>query len=179
MGPENICYPLPPERTWDQKPWVPPTKNLGPETMGYLPVNQQTPVKTLPSRRTTYVGGNKSLIKDGHLQHYLIFNSGHFEYSLDHLMIQGFFAFPETCQSSLGLKGARSRSLNKIMIFGIIFIFLLCGCLYNYDGFVVDGLTDNKSSTFLDHSTCKSKRHVVYIKTHKTGSSTITNIMYR
>ena len=102
-----------------------------------------------------------------------------FEYSRDHLMILGFFAFPETCQSSLGGKGVRSRSRNKIMIFGIIFIFLLCGWLYNYQGLVVDGLTDNKSSASSDYSTCKSKRHVVYIKTHKTGSSTITNIMYR
>ena len=47
-------YPAPPSQTWDG---VPPTIQTW---MGYPPrnVNRQTPVKTVPSRHTTYVGGN-------------------------------------------------------------------------------------------------------------------------
>ena len=96
-------------------------------------------------------------------------------------MIQAFFAITETCQRCLGHKFARSRSRNGIIILGIIFVLFFCGRFHNYNGLgvVVDRTTDNKSSAVLDFSTCKVKRHVVYIKTHKTGSSTITNIMYR
>ncbi len=29
------------------------------------------------------------------------------------------------------------------------------------------------------HPTCPPKHHLVYIKTHKTGSCTVTNLLYR
>ena len=55
----------PPKSETPPKIWDPPAQNLRPprksETWGPPPlnVNRQTPVKTVPSRRTTYAGGNE------------------------------------------------------------------------------------------------------------------------
>ena len=59
----------PKEGTWGQSLGYPPRKDMGPVEVlwdgdGVTPpppgVNRQTPVKTVPSRRTTYAGGNKT-----------------------------------------------------------------------------------------------------------------------
>ena len=43
--------------------WISLSENLRPENPP-LDVNRQTPVKTVPSRRTTYAGGNKAKLTD-------------------------------------------------------------------------------------------------------------------
>ena len=50
-------------KIWDLGPppvqgWISLSKNLRPRTPPPVNVNRQTPVKTVPSRRTTYAGGN-------------------------------------------------------------------------------------------------------------------------